>query len=250
MIFLWPGTSRQLSIIYKTDYHSLSSHHSLKGLLYGLHSDTLTFPNDTYDHQIDINSISICHTVVADQYLAIWSWSSSYLSHNGHSTHPTSPLWRLQPGCCKSQLHPPCYTLINRNGILVFLTHWGQVMHINGSNNGLSSVWCQAIIRSNAGLLLIGLIGTNFSEIVIKTQQFSLKKINFTMVYAKWPFCLSLNVLTHWGRVTYICVGNLTIIGSENGLSPARRQAIIWTNAGILLIGPLGTNFNEIIIEI
>ena len=51
--------------------------------------------------------------------------------------------------------------------------------------------------------------------------------------------------LTHWGRVTHICVGKLTIIGSENGLSPGRRQAIIWTNAGILLIEPLGTNFSE-----
>ena len=39
-------------------------------------------------------------------------------------------------------------------------------------------------------------------------------------------------------------------IGSDNGLSPGRRQAIIWTYAGILLIGPLGTNFNEILIEI
>ena len=52
-------------------------------------------------------------------------------------------------------------------------------------------------------------------------------------------------VLTHWGRVTHICVGKLTIIGSDNGLSPGRRQAIIWTNAEILLIGPLGTNFSE-----
>ena len=52
--------------------------------------------------------------------------------------------------------------------------------------------------------------------------------------------------LTHWGRVTYIFVGNLTIIGPDNGLSPGRRQAIIWTNAGILLIGPWGTHFSEI----
>ena len=57
-------------------------------------------------------------------------------------------------------------------------------------------------------------------------------------------------VLTHWGRVTHICVSKQTIIGSDNGLSPGRRQAIIWTNAGILLIGPLGTNFNETSIEI
>ena len=48
----------------------------------------------------------------------------------------------------------------------------------------------------------------------------------------------------------HICVSKLTIIGPDNGLSPGRRQAIIWTNAGILLIRPLGTNFNEILIEI
>ena len=58
------------------------------------------------------------------------------------------------------------------------------------------------------------------------------------------------SLLTHWGRVTHICVGKETSIGSDNGLSPSRRQAIIWTNAGILLIGPLGTNFSEISIEI
>ena len=56
--------------------------------------------------------------------------------------------------------------------------------------------------------------------------------------------------LTHWGLVTRICVGKLTIIVSDNGLSPEWRQAIIWTNAGILLIGTWGTNFSEILIEI
>ena len=57
-------------------------------------------------------------------------------------------------------------------------------------------------------------------------------------------------ILTHWGRATHICVSKLTIIGSDNGLSPDWRQAIIWTSAGLLLIGPLGTNFSEILIEI
>ena len=52
--------------------------------------------------------------------------------------------------------------------------------------------------------------------------------------------------LTHWGRVTHICINKTTIIGSDNGLSPGRCQAIIWTNAGILLIGTLGTNNSEI----
>ena len=46
------------------------------------------------------------------------------------------------------------------------------------------------------------------------------------------------------------CVSKHSFIGSENGLTPGRSQAIIWTNARILLIGPFGTNFSEIFIEI
>ena len=42
----------------------------------------------------------------------------------------------------------------------------------------------------------------------------------------------------------------LTIFGSDNCLSPDRRQAIVWTNAGILSIESLGTNLSEILIEI
>ena len=116
----------------------------------------------------------------------------------------------------------------------------------------------------------------------------------------------SLQQWTHWGRVTvtHICIGNLTISGSDNALSPDRQcwkfpqvhrseadnygggpetfcwfffnfmfmmwhsrhedlqlfdwvsntadrhQAIIWTNSGMLLIGPLGTNFSDILSEI
>ena len=56
--------------------------------------------------------------------------------------------------------------------------------------------------------------------------------------------------LTHWGQVAHLCVGNSTIIGSDNGLSSGRRQAIILINAGILSTGPLGTNLSEILIEI
>ena len=60
-------------------------------------------------------------------------------------------------------------------------------------------------------------------------------------------FSPPLSQLTHWGRATHIYV---TIIGSDNGLSPGRRQAIIWTNVGILLFWPLGRNFSEILIGI
>ena len=59
------------------------------------------------------------------------------------------------------------------------------------------------------------------------------------------------------GRIFYmdnasikVIKSNQTIIGSDNGLSPGRRQAIIETNDGILLIGSLGRNFSEISIEI
>ena len=59
---------------------------------------------------------------------------------------------------------------------------------------------------------------------------------------------LCLNSLTP--SVTHICVINLAIIGSDNGLAPSRRQVIIWTSTGILSIAPLGTNFSEILIQI
>ena len=42
-------------------------------------------------------------------------------------------------------------------------------------------------------------------------------KINTTTVLALWV--CSVHSLTHWGRVTHICVGKLTMIGSDNGLS-------------------------------
>ena len=47
--------------------------------------------------------------------------------------------------------------------------------------------------------------------------------------------------------ITHICVRKLTNIGSDNGLSPGRHQAITWTNAGIWLIWNLGTHFSEIL---
>ena len=108
------------------------------------------------------------------------------------------------------------------------------------------SIQRQAITWTNADLLSIGPIETNWNEILIESQT-SLAKMYLKMSAKCW-----LNILfrSHWGRVMHICVGKLTIIGSDNGLSPGRRQTIIWTNAGILLFGPLGSNFSEILIEI
>ena len=72
---------------------------------------------------------------------------------------------------------------------------------------------------------------------------------NYKMTNSLFQMYLYKYILTHWGRVTHICVGTNTNIDSDNGLSPGRRQAIIWTNAEILLIGPL-RNFSGILSEI
>ena len=47
-----------------------------------------------------------------------------------------------------------------------------------------------------------------------------------------------------------MCASKLAIIGLGYGVLPKRRQAIILTSAGRLLIGPLETDFNNILIKI
>ena len=97
------------------------------------------------------------------------------------------------------------------------------------------------------------IINKNYRYVWIKAWKVNhvfLKNFTNHLVTVIWFWWLCHSELTHWGRVTHICVGKPTIIGSDNGLSPERRQAIIWTNAGILLIRTLGTNFSEILSEI
>ena len=84
------------------------------------------------------------------------------------------------------------------------ITHWSRVMHICisklniiGSHNGLSPGRRQAIIRTNAWILLIRTSETKFSEILSEIHTFSFKKMHLKMSSGKWrPLCLSLNVLT------------------------------------------------------
>ena len=104
---------------------------------------------------------------------------------------------------------------------------------------------------------IICIINTMASDLLVtmRNQVISSSGIDLVLLeysgLSTWKVWNVHNLLvTHWGWVTHICVDNQTIIGSDNGLLPDRRQAIIWTNAGILLIGPLGTNFNEILIKI
>ena len=90
----------------------------------------------------------------------------------------------------------------------------------------------------------------SFEQISVKFE--SKSRILFSKRYI-WKCHVQnggLSVLTHWGWVTHICVSKLTIIVSDNGFSPGRRQTIIWTNAEILFIWTWGKNFSEILSEI
>ena len=98
---------------------------------------------------------------------------------------------------------------------LVMLTHpnASRMMHICivnltiiGSDNGSSPGRCQAIMWTYGEVLLIGPLGTNFSEILIETDRFSFKKMHLKMPSAKWlPFCLGLNVL-RYGRISHCTI--------------------------------------------
>ena len=60
-----------------------------------------------------------------------------------------------------------------------------------GSDNDLASVWHQAVLWTNVGVLLLEPLGTNFSEIWNKVQTYSYKKMSLKMLSAKWwSFCL------------------------------------------------------------
>ena len=124
----------------------------------------------------------------------------------------------------------------------ILLTHWSRVTHICvskltsiGSDNGLSPVRRQAIIWTNAGILLIRTLGTNFSEILCEIHTFSFKKMHFKMSSEKWrPFCLGLNVLTHHGLVMPHGASWVIIGLGHHGSSPVPHQVISWTNFDLL----------------
>ena len=103
-----------------------------------------------------------------------------------------------------------------------------------GSDNGLLPGRRQAIIWTSDGILLIGPLGTNFSEILIKIYLFSFNKMHLKMSPGKWrPFCLSLNVLKQKPhKIEHIYMLYCTHLPIE-----------------YVVLGE-GTNFSEILIKI
>ena len=137
--------------------------------------------------------------------------------------------------------HLVCDEIGRASGLLVT----SRIFHLWNQDFKLNAYVSRWILPS-----IIDGLGTYLNEIWSKPRQFS-QKNEFENAVCKVSVIL-FRPLTHWGRVTHrsICISKLAIIGSDNGLAPGRRQTIIWTNDGILLIGPLGTNFSEILIGI
>ena len=113
-------------------------------------------------------------------------------------------------------------------------------LNIIGSDNALSPDWHQAIIWTNAGISLIGPLGTNFSAIVVEIYTFSFKKMHLKMLSWKWrPFCLGLSVLTHWNLGMHIiqCIMWWLV------------QVMAWHRTGLnwcwLILNWTGTNFGK-----
>ena len=86
------------------------------------------------------------------------------------------------------------------------------------------------LVKTNAGLLSIGPLQTNFSEVLIKLQNFSLTKVLLKMSSAKWqPFCPWGDELIKTGQVTH-WAGDFSIfsINEDNSISPTKGY---WTKS-------------------
>ena len=188
-----------------------------------------------------------------------WNFTEICSCESGWQTIGTG----LGNGMASSRRQAISWTIDNPVYFRMYLCQVSRIcFHIKTPIHDLKPIWhnfkvCRGINQSRfvmlssyqaAVLICLGMCT------YIAIHIFAANKDNF--MYSDIKFYSSLNkgqiefLLIHWGRVPYICVGIITIIGSDNGLSPDRPQAIIWTNAGILLNGPLGTNFSEISIEI
>ena len=99
-------------------------------------------------------------------------------------------------------------------------------LSITGSDNGLSSDRRQAIIWTNASILIIGTLGTNFNEILIEIHKCSFRKIPFKMSSGKWrPSCLGLNVLINFVRTVSVKQDNLCVLCKTIAVSPKQGWA-------------------------
>ena len=162
--------------------------------------------------------IHVCELV---HHMKLWSMESHWC------LHPRNALNSLSPGRCVCDLK--CLNFIPNLGI--------DVLTVQGNSTMRWMAVDLAKIGSGNGLVLSG--NQPLPEPVLTKIAVAIWHHLATILIWHCKLRQKGDELTHWGQVTHICVSKLTIIGSDNGLSPG-------TNAGILLIGPLGTNLSEI----
>ena len=96
---------------------------------------------------------------------------------------------------------------------------------------GVYLLWCIMFFyfKVNFDLECQGQSLTKTIGILTNIMCFNLwSKFSVPSLNGWWLIMRTSSWLTHWGRVTHICVNKLTTIGSDNGLSSGRRQAIIY----------------------
>ena len=122
----------------------------------------------------------------------IWIWHRIciylYTLISGSSRHSSPVYLLLVPYTWYTELAGPLIFRCLRSQCRIYVS----VNRVSiGSDNGFSPTWHQAIIWTNAGLLSIGPLGTNFSEILIGIQNFSYKKMHLKMPSANMATILS-----------------------------------------------------------
>ena len=140
-----------------------------------------------------------------------------------------------------------CVRCDRRNKSIYGLFSNNLIMENAWGFSHLQFIWC---IRHVTCLSNISTSVPVVYHAVNKTLCLDYREVSYRAMWTGVPKFVVGSPLTHWGAEWHLYASRLTIIGSDNGLSPLRRQAIIWTSAGILLISPLPTNFSEILIEI
>ena len=115
------------------------------------------------------------------------------------------------------------YSIYKGLNVLYKLTHYGLVMLYGVGNFGQH--------QFNSDLVSIGTLGTNFSEIGIKIQNFSFMKMHLKMSSAKWQtFCPGRDVFKDRSCISLAIVHNLCAVAWWNELPSQNcmKLTLIW----------------------
>ena len=168
--------------------------------------------------------------VISIYYIFFISWNSHGIIHLVHSYKYfdfwINNLWNWISGSMKKEWY---------------------ISQVNGSSDVVSGIQFPLLVMPLKESFHESFVHSSTLKVFYWSISDGPKDIQYASISGNLQHILLSN---HWGRVTHLCVGNLAIIGSHNGLSPRRRQVIVPSNAGLLSIGSSGTNFDELSIKI